>query len=98
LGPSQHFGAGGHLWLNTGALASGVSTRITQRHQDRRDIPAKRIFYRERLYSDFINEKAHPLADAIQHNLQDPSKLSPTYALLSRIRLRPSLDLLVSAE
>lgn len=44
----------------TGALASGVSTRITQRHQDRRDIPAKRIFYRERLYSDFINENAHP--------------------------------------
>jgi hypothetical protein len=70
----------------TGALASSVSTWITQRHQDRRDIPAKRIFYRERLYSDFINESAHPLADAIQHNLQDPSKLTPTYALLSRIR------------
>jgi hypothetical protein len=47
---------------------------------------AERIFYRERLYSDFINENAHPVADAIQHNLQDPSKLTPTYALLSRMR------------
>jgi hypothetical protein len=82
----------------TGALASSVSTWITQRHQDRRDILAKRIFYREQLYSDFIRESAHALADAIQHNLQDPSKVTPTYALLSRIRLSSSPNVLVSAE
>jgi hypothetical protein len=54
----------------TGALASSVSTWIMQRHQHRRDILAKRIFYREQLYSGFISESAHVLADAIQHNLQ----------------------------
>jgi hypothetical protein len=70
----------------TGALASSVSTWITQRHQDRRDLLAKRIFYREQLYSDFISESAHALVDALQHNFQDPNKLTPTYALLSRIR------------
>jgi hypothetical protein len=68
----------------TGALASSVSTWITQKHQDRRDLLAKRLFYREQLYSDLISESAHALADAIQHNLQDPNNLTPVYALLSR--------------
>jgi hypothetical protein len=45
----------------TGALASSVSARITQRHQNRRGILAKRILYHEQLYSDFISEsRAHP--------------------------------------
>jgi hypothetical protein len=82
----------------TGALASSVSTWITQRHEDRRDLLAKRIFYREQLYLDFISESAHALADAIRHNLQDPNKLTPTYALLSRIRLSSSTKVLASAE
>ena len=38
------------------------------------------------------------MADAIQHNLQDPNKLIPTYALLSRIRLSSPLDVLASAQ
>ena len=82
----------------TGALASSVSTWITQRHQDRRDLVAKRIFHREQLYSDFISESARAMADAIQHNFQDPNKLVPPYALLSRIRLSSSTNVLESAE
>jgi cell division septum initiation protein DivIVA len=82
----------------SGALASSVSTWTTQKHQDRRDLLAKRIFYREQLYSDFISESAHALADAIQHNLQDLNNLTPAYALLSRIRLSSSADVLASAE
>jgi hypothetical protein len=82
----------------TGALASSVSTWITQRHQDRRDLLAKRIFHREQLYSDFISESARAIADAIQHSFQDPNKLIPTYALLSRIRLSSSRDVLATAE
>ncbi|SRR5216684_2244718 len=82
----------------TGALTSSVSTWITQRHQDRRDLLAKRIFHREQLYSDFISESARTMADAVQHNFQDPSKLVPTYALLSRIRLSSSANVLESAE
>jgi hypothetical protein len=82
----------------TGALASSVSTWITQRHQDRRDILAKRIFHREQLYSDFISESAHAMADAIEHDFRDPNKLIPTYALLSRMRLSSSTDVLASAE
>jgi hypothetical protein len=82
----------------TGGLASGLSTWITQRHQDRRDLLAKRVFHREQLYSDFISESAHAMADAIQHDYHDPDKLTPTYALLSRMRLSSSTDVLASAE
>jgi hypothetical protein len=85
-------------WFGGGALASSLSSWITQRHQDRRNILAKSIFYREQLYSDFISESAHAMADAIQHNYHDPDKLTPTYALLSRIRLSSSTDVLASAE
>jgi hypothetical protein len=82
----------------TGALASSVSTWITQRHQDQRDLIAKRIFHREQLYSDFIGESARSLADAMEHNFQDLNKLVPTYAVLSRIRVSSSSDVLASAE
>jgi hypothetical protein len=81
-----------------GALASSVSTWIAQRHQDRRDLVAKRIFHREQLYSDFISETARALVDALQHNFQDPNKLVPIYAVLSRIRVSSSNEVLASAE
>jgi hypothetical protein len=81
-----------------GALASSVSTWITQRHQDQRDLQAKRVSHREQLYSDFINESARVLADAMEHNFHDPNKLVPTYAVLSRIRVSSSTDVLTSAE
>lgn len=38
------------------------------------------------------------MADAIQHNFQDPGLLLPSYALLSRMRLSSSTDVLASAE
>jgi hypothetical protein len=81
-----------------GALASSVSTWIAQRHQDRRDLVAKQIFHREQLYSDFISESSRALADALQHHFQDVNKLLPTYAVLGRIRVSSSNDVLASAE
>jgi hypothetical protein len=82
----------------SGALASSVGTWITQRRQDRRGLLAKRVFHREQLYSDFISESAHVMAEAIQNSFPDPNKLSPTYALLSRTRLSSSADVLASTE
>lgn len=81
-----------------GALGSSVSSWIAQRHQNRRDLLAKKIFHREQLYSEFIKETAPAIADAIQHTLHDPSKLIPGYALISRIRLSSSKDVIQSAE
>jgi hypothetical protein len=81
-----------------GALGSVVGTWITQRHQDRRDLVAKTIIRREALYSDFIVESARMLVDALEHNISDPQKLIPAYALLSRIRLSSSSKVLETAE
>ncbi|SRR5712692_6026357 len=81
-----------------GALASAVGTWITQRHQDRRDLLGKKIVRREALYSDFIGESARLLVDALEHNINDPQKLIPLYALLSRIRLSSSSLVLETAE
>ena len=41
---------------------------------------------------------AHAVANAIQHKAYDPNKLSPTYALLSHMRLSSLRDVLASAE
>jgi hypothetical protein len=81
-----------------GAMGSVVGTWITQRHQDMRDLLAKTISRRESLYSDFITESARVLVDAMQHNVSDPQKLIPIYALLSRIRLSSSPKVLEAAE
>jgi len=81
-----------------GALASSVSAWISQRHQNQRDLVAKKIFHREQLYSDFISETAQAFADAVQHTFNDPSRLIPSYALLSRMRLSSSTSVVESAE
>ena len=81
-----------------GALGSAVGTSIAQKHQDRRDLLGKKIVRREALYSDFIAESARFLVDALQHNVGDPQKLIPVYALLSRIRLSSSSRVLGTAE
>ena len=81
-----------------GALGSSVSAWIAQRHQNRRDLVARKIFHREQLYSDFISETARAMADAMQHTFQDPARLIASYALLSRIRLSSSINVVESAE
>ena len=81
-----------------GALGSAIGTWITASHQDRRDLLGKQIARREALYSDFIGESARLLIDAMQHNVSDPQKLLPVYALLSRIRLSSSELVLQEAE
>jgi hypothetical protein len=81
-----------------GALGSSLGTWITQRHQGRRDLLAKTIYHREGLYSDFIHESARLIVDALEHDVGDLKNLIPAYALVSRIRLSSSPDVLASAE
>jgi hypothetical protein len=44
-----------------GALGSTVNAWIVQRHQDRRELVAKKVVQLERLYSAFINESTRLL-------------------------------------
>jgi hypothetical protein len=81
-----------------GASGSSVSTWIIQRHENRRDLLGRKIFHREQLYSDFISESARILVDALENSFKDANKLIPAYALLSRIRLSSSRNVLASAE
>ena len=59
---------------------------------------AKKIVQREAPYSDFISESARLLVDALEHNFHDPKNLIPSYALVGRIRLGSSRQVLVAAE
>ena len=81
-----------------GALGSTVSAWIAQRHQDRRELVAKRVAQLEQLYSDFINECARLQVHAVQHSLEDPNRLVPIYGLISRIRLNSSTEVIESGE
>ena len=81
-----------------GALSSTASALIVQRHRERRERVANKVSQLEQLYSDFINESARLLVDAVQHSLEDPSTLVPIYALISRIRLRSSTEVIESGE
>jgi hypothetical protein len=81
-----------------GALSSTIGAWIGQRHRERRELVAKTVAQLEQLYSDFINESARLQVDAVQHSLEDPSTLVPIYALISRIRLRSSTEVIESGE
>jgi len=81
-----------------GALGSSLNAWITQRHRERRILVARQVSQLEQLYSDFINESARLLVDAVQHSLENPSTLVPIYALISRIRLSSSAEVIESGE
>jgi hypothetical protein len=81
-----------------GAMGSFISGSITQRYHDRRDLLSAQLMRSEALYSDFISESARRLVDALEHNDVDPKELVPIYALISRIRLLSSQQVLDAAE
>ncbi|HET8924882.1 MAG TPA: hypothetical protein VFN26_18025 [Candidatus Acidoferrum sp.] len=81
-----------------GTFASTVSAWIAQRYHERKDLLARTISHREQLYSDFISESARAMADALQHTLEDPSRVTTVYALISRMRLSSPRNVVDSAE
>ena len=81
-----------------GALGSFFGSLVNQRYHDRRDLFASKIARLETLYSDFITEAARLLVDALEHNKAEPKEIVPAYALLSRIRLDSSPQVLQAAE
>ena len=81
-----------------GGFASTLSAWLAQRHHDRKDLLAKKIAHREQLYPDFIIESARAMVDAMQHTFEDPTRLTPLYALISRIRLSSPMNVVESVE
>jgi hypothetical protein len=81
-----------------GVLSSLGGTWILQRYRGRHDIMQREIARRETLYSDFITEAARGFLTAAGHHLADAKLLVPLYALLNRIRLTASSQVLAAAE
>ena len=68
-----------------GAFAAIVTTWLTQHYQDRAQRTSQDTARRERLFSEFISLASKLFADALTHNLSDPSTLVPLYAVKAQI-------------
>ena len=53
---------------------------------------------REHLFGDFIEEASKLFTDALAHQLDDPSKFVRLYALVGKLRLFASANVIAKAE
>jgi hypothetical protein len=81
-----------------GGSASVATAWVTQRTLNKRELVREELRRRETLYGEFIGESAKLLMDAFTHTLEKPETLLTFYALLSRIRLSASDEVLAEAE
>ncbi len=88
----------GVLGSLVGGSATVATAWLTQRTLTRRELNVRDMRQREKLYSDFIGECAKLLIDAFTHELEDPEKLLPLYALTNRVRLTASQPVVAEAE
>ena len=88
----------GVLGSFVGAAAAVATAWVSQRTMNRRELLREAIRKREALYDEFIGECAKLAVDALGHSLEKPETLLPAYALLNRIRLCASPEVLAEAE
>jgi hypothetical protein len=81
---------GGMTSLATSWLTHHAQVRAQQRGHD--------LGRREDLYQEFIEEASRLYTDAFEHDQADASKLVKLYALVSRMRVRSSLEIIESAD
>ncbi|HJW47278.1 MAG TPA: hypothetical protein VJ484_12430 [Lysobacter sp.] len=86
----------------TGSLVGGLTTFattwFTHRYQARRERMAKEIAKRETLYGDFINEATRVGINATEREIDSLSELTQLLALINRIRLTSSDEVLAAAN
>jgi hypothetical protein len=92
----------GALSAVLGSLVGGSATIATawvsQRTQNRRKLVRNEIRKRETLYSEYVAECSRLAIDALDHTLDDPSKVFNVYALQNRIRLIASEPVVAAAD
>jgi len=81
-----------------GGSASVATTWMAQKTLNRREILREELRKREALYGEFIGECAKLFMDAFTHNLEKLESLLPIFALVNRIRLCASREVLAEAE
>ena len=82
----------------SGTLASIVTGWVTQRRRDRVRHTLRATSQREELYRNFIEEASRLYADALVNDKSEISKLVGIYALIGRMRVSSSDDVIEAAE
>ena len=88
----------GMLGSVLGVLSTVAMSWITQKSLHQHELLREEVRKRETLYGEFIGECARLLVDAFQHTLENFETLLPVYALLNRIRLCASHEVVAAAE
>jgi hypothetical protein len=82
----------------TGALATILTSWIRQRRQHRALLTSRTISKREELYKSFIEEASRLYADALVKDKSEISELVDLYALIGRMKILSSDDVIEAAE
>jgi len=81
-----------------GGLTSLATTWFTQHAQFRTQLFGRDLGRREDLYRQFVEEASKLYTDAYEHDKADVSKLVNLYALVSRMRMLSSTEIIESAD
>ena len=81
-----------------GGSATVATAWITQKNLSRRELVGAEIRKRELLYNEFIAECSRLFIDAYSNSLERPGTIMPAFALLNRIRLTSSPNVLEEAD
>jgi hypothetical protein len=81
----------------SGGSASVATAWLAQNRRNKREALRAELSKREALYGEFINECSKRVIDSFGRNLDKPQTLLSIYALLNRIRLCASDEVLTQA-
>ena len=81
-----------------GALAPVLSNVILQRSTTRREFLTRSVSSRESLYSDFINQASHLYVSSLTRDMDDFENLLQVHALIGRMMLISSSEVVKEAE
>ncbi len=82
-----------------GALASVVTPRLANRHENEMRRRRQENARRERIFLEFIDLASRAFGDTLTHTcLDDPSKLVPLYATMGKLRVFASEETVAVAE
>ena len=81
-----------------GGMTSLATTWLTQRGQEKIQQRTQDRVKRETLFAQFVDEASCLYADAFTHEGTDLAKLSALYAMISRLRLLASKNIVEHAE
>jgi len=81
-----------------GSLAPVLSNVILHRSTTRREFLTRSVAARESLYSDFIDQASHLYVSSMTREMEDFEKLLQVYALVGRMMLISSSNVVKEAE